>query len=66
MGSLAKGFCGKFAEILRKVHGKFVLLRQESQARKIGPKREFLGWISRGHPGVIRADIPAQNFGQGA
>ena len=22
--------------------------------------------ISRGHPGVIRADIPAQNFGQGA
>ena len=28
--------------------------------------RKFLGQISRGHPGVIRADIPAQNFGQGA
>ena len=25
-----------------------------------------MGRISRGHPGVIRADIPAQNFGQGA
>ena len=24
-----------------------------------------LGRTSRGHPGVIRADIPAQNFGQG-
>ena len=24
-----------------------------------------MGRISRGHPGVIRADIPAQNFGQG-
>ena len=33
--------------------------------RKISPKRKFLGRISRGHPGVIRADIPAQNFGQG-
>ena len=35
------------------------------QERKIGPKRKFLGRICRGHPGVIRADILAQNFGQG-
>ena len=35
------------------------------QERKISPKRKFLGQISRGHPGVIRADIPAQNFGSG-
>ena len=35
------------------------------QERKISPKRKFLGRTSRGHPGVIRADIPAQNFGQG-
>ena len=33
--------------------------------RKISPKRKFLGRTSRGHPGVIRADIPAKNFGQG-
>ena len=25
-----------------------------------------MGRTSRGHPGVIRADIPTQNFGQGA
>ena len=31
---------------------------------KISPKRKFSGWTSREHPGVIRADIPAQNFGQ--
>ena len=37
-----------------------------NQERKISPKSKFLGRISRGHPGVIRADIPAQNFGQGA
>ena len=36
------------------------------QERKISPKRKFWGRMSRGHPGVIRADIPAQNFGQGA
>ena len=36
------------------------------QDRKISPKRKFLGRISRGHPRVIRADIPAQYFGQGA
>ena len=35
------------------------------QERKISPKRKFSGRISRGHPGVIRADVPAQNFGQG-
>ena len=35
------------------------------QERKISPKRKFSGRILRGHPGVIRADIPAQNFGQG-
>ena len=32
---------------------------------KISPKRKFSVRISRGHPGVIRADIPTQNFGQG-
>ena len=37
-----------------------------NQERKISPKSKFWGRISRGHPGVIRADIPAQNFGQGA
>ena len=36
------------------------------QGRKISPKRKFLGRIFRRHPGVIRTDIPAQNFGQGA
>ena len=36
MGSLAKGFCGKFAEILRKVRGNYVLLCQERV-------REFCG-----------------------
>ena len=35
------------------------------QERKISPKRKFWGRTSRGHPGVIHADIPAQNFGQG-
>ena len=35
-----------------------------SQERKISPKRKFLGRISRGHPGVLCADIPAQNFGK--
>ena len=33
---------------------------------QISPKSKFLGRISRGHPGVTRTDIPAQNFGQGA
>ena len=37
-----------------------------NQERKISPKRKFLGRTPRGHPGVIRADIPAQNFGQGS
>ena len=36
------------------------------QERKISQKRKFLARMSRGHPGVIRADIPAQNFCQGA
>ena len=35
------------------------------QERKISPKRKFWGWTCRGHPGVIRADVPAQNFSQG-
>ena len=35
------------------------------QERKISPKRKFLGRTSCGHPGVIRADIPGKNFGQG-
>ena len=37
----------------------------KNQERKISPKRKFSGRTSRGHPGVIRADIPGQNFGQG-
>ena len=36
-----------------------------SGTQNFSPKRKFWGRISRGHPGVIRADIPAQNFGQG-
>ena len=39
--------------------------RSKAQERKISPKRKFLGRTSCGYPGVIRADIPAQNFGQG-
>ena len=39
---------------------------KKSQERNFSPKRKFLGRTSRGHPGVIRADIPTQNFGQGA
>ena len=35
------------------------------QKQKISPKRKFLGRTSHGHPWVIRADIPVQNFGQG-
>ena len=35
------------------------------QKRKSSPKRKFLERTSRGHPGVIRADVPGQNFGQG-
>ena len=44
--------------------GEGVRLPKKSE-QKISPKRKFLGRTSRGHPGVIRADIPAQNFGQG-
>ena len=36
-----------------------------SRTKKNSPKRKFSGRISRGHPGAIRADIPAQKFGQG-
>ena len=36
-----------------------------NQELKIIPKRKFWGRTSCGHPGDIRADIPAQNFGQG-
>ena len=36
----------------------------KDREQKISPKRKFSGRISRGHPGVIRADILAQNFGQ--
>ena len=35
-----------------------------SSRTKNQPKEEV--FVSRGHLGVIRADIPAQNFGQGA
>ena len=42
------------------------VLQGAARERNISPKRKFWGRISRGHPGVIRADIPAQNFGQGA
>ena len=45
--------------------GREVLSTPNFQERKISPKRKFLGRTSRRHPGVIRADIPAQNFGQG-
>ena len=38
----------------------------ESSRMKNQAKEEVVGRISRRHPGVIRADIPAQNFGQGA
>ena len=44
--------------------GQGVPSKKNVQERKISPKRKFLGRTSRGHPGVIRADIPAQNFGQ--
>ena len=33
---------------------------------KISPKRKFSGRTSRGHPGVICADVPTQKFGQGS
>ena len=36
------------------------LSRTENQ-----PKEEVFGMTSGGHPGVIHADIPAKNFGQG-
>ena len=39
MGSLAKGF---FAEILRKVRGKYVLLRQERVRKFCGKFAEIL------------------------
>ena len=32
------------------------------QERKSSPKRKFLERTSRGHPGVIRADIPAKTL----
>ena len=35
------------------------------QEQNVSPKRKFWGRTSRGHPGVIRTDIPAKNFGQG-
>ena len=38
---------------------------QNNSGTKNSPKRKFLGRTCRGHPGVIRADIPGQNFGQG-
>ena len=37
----------------------------QTSGRKISPKRKCSGRTSCGHPGVIRMDIPAQNFGQG-
>ena len=49
---------------LEKVEKTPILARIFLQERKISPKRKFSGRISSGHPGVIRADIPAQNFGQ--
>ena len=45
--------------------GLFRKIRFLVQGRKISPKRKFWGRTSGGHPGVIRADIRAQNFGQG-
>ena len=49
-----------------KTHKQSPPLNSWTQERKISPKRKFSGRTSRGHPGVIRADIPTQNFGQGA
>ena len=47
-------------------HAKKAKIGENNQERIFSPKRKFLGRTSRGHPGVIRADIPTQNFGQGA
>ena len=68
-------FCSLFWEIalkisrISKIRTRSTTTRDSnsaiSQERKISPKRKFWGRISRGHTGVIRADIPAQNFGQG-
>ena len=35
-------------------------LNASIQQRKISPKKKITGQISRGRPGVIRADIPGQ------
>ena len=43
-----------------------LVLLKLNKERKISPKRKFWGRTSSGHPRVIRADNPAQNFGQGA
>ena len=50
---------------IRFENGNVSIFNEFFQERNISPTRKFLGRISRGHPGVIRADIPAQNFGQG-
>ena len=59
----------KYIETLSRSLSIYIYIERERtkrcQERKFSPKRKFLGRTSRGHPGVIRADIPAHNFGQG-
>ena len=40
-------------------------LMQPFRHEKTAQRGTFSGWISRGHPGVIRADIPDQQFPAG-
>ena len=55
----------------RKAHSKDsdfatpVIMYSLAKIEKSAQRGSFLGRTSRGHPGVIRTDIPAQNFGQG-
>ena len=63
-------FCGKKCpeKSSRKIPGKILQNLYNKNPRHIsaeGPGQKFLGRTSRGHSGVIRADIPAQHFGQG-
>ena len=66
-GPRAKSTCHDIFKLSSPVllKGSRFLQRLQTQERKISPKRKFLGRTSCGHPGVIRANIPTQNFGQG-
>ena len=66
-----RGLSGIFPEILPESASRTggvaqTSAEEKSQARESSPKSKFWGRISRRHLGVLRADIPAQNFGQGA